>query len=1444
MEDFQTTVNEGNVLSTVQRLASQVEQLQQTLSSRSESSRKRGSEGNLEGSGEEASDNRKDLKVQHGIRADTFKIFKFDGTDYHLWEFSMRRYLKILHLWEYVSGEVPKPSSNASPEEISAWEGANTEAEGIIMTSVTKNQLQSLTMCSSAEEMWLKLKDTFQAESNTNKLRLLEEYHSYSMKKGTSIESHIKSMDALVDRLRGVGELVSDHVKVLNLLKSLPREYNVIRTTLLNKDELTYSQCCSRLLDYSAFFQKDQGGSSAAYYGAKKERTEKLKISKCFTCGEKGHISPSCPLNPNKETKKIICFNCEEAGHISTKCPKKKAGSESKHTFLAQALVSLEEVQGTMETNLASGVSSDGWIIDSGATHHMCHDKSAFVSTTNLKSDKKILLGDSSHIDAQMKGEVKLTMILDDKKVMGSLKNVLYTPKMSRNLFSVTHCVKQGNDVYFDSKKLQCHILSEGRTVARAHLKNNLWILDSLMPMIPDQDEETDEEANLSVVDNGMYLWHLRFGHLGLDNLKRLKTKNMVRGLNFNEFDTMKQECFGCAAGKQQRNPFSRIEKKDTTKILELIHSDLMGPLKPQTLQGKSYVLTFIDDCSRRSWIYLLKSKDETLEKFKIWKNMVENGTDRRMKVLRTDNGGEFVSKSFKDYLQEQGIEHQTTVPRSPQQNGLAERFNRTIIEMTRSMIHGAGLPKYLWGEAIQTANYLKNRSPHRGLKDDITPIEVFSGRKPGVHHLRVFGSRVFVHIPQEHRSKLSSKSFRGVFVGYAPEQRGYRIWKGGRTEVIVSRDVIFMEDEIASKNQSHTVVKDPKDFLQVDVPTSNSSPDDYEATIVSIPVESQSKDIITKEKDMEQLYDLTEEVDIEPRPPNILQPPVEEINEEVVKEIQVRRSGREKGAPTRLNYQTLGQPQVNLAYCFMTSLEDPLTLQDVLSRPDKEEWLKAIDSEMQSLYENNTWTLVDLPKDRKAIGSKWIFKLKKDANGSKRYKARLVAKGYAQQEGIDYTETFAPVIKYQSLRMLLAIATEKNMLVHQMDVKTAFLNGILREEIYLVQPEGNIVHGQEEKVCKLNRSLYGLKQSPRCWNQRIDNFLRNEGFNKCLSDNATYVKGKHQQQVYLGIYVDDIIIISAREEELKTVKATLCENFKMVDFGEVNMVLGIQVRRNLTQGITFINQEEYAEMILKRFNMQDSKGVDTLMPVGVKYSKTGSYFVTEPKSVGDSINQVTNALEIKVEKVEAPYRQAIGSLMYLMTCTRPDLAASIEVHSRYMADPAKQHWEGVKRVFRYLNKTKDYGIRFQRLGKLQIIGFCDSDWGGCLDTRRSTSGYVFLMNGACISWSSKRQGSVALSTCESEFMAGCHAAKEAVWLRNFITRALHAIRAENPSHPNAHLLHARLYQQVSTAIARGAAQCLLNKFPLLDNAPREPSSNHPTRLESNRELLANIRRL
>ena len=215
---------------------------------------------------------------RHGIRADTLKIFKFDGSDYHLWEFSMICYLKVVKLWSYVNGDIGRPDLRSeeglTTQDLEIWEDANTEAESIIMASISKGQMQLITMCNTAHEMWVKLKDTYQHESQTNKLRPLEKYHSYVMKRGSSLENHIKVMDSMVDRLRGVGELVSDHIKVINLLKSLPREYNMIKTTLLDRDSLTYSQCCSRLLDHSAMIQNEGGSSGTAYYGNRRFLTK------------------------------------------------------------------------------------------------------------------------------------------------------------------------------------------------------------------------------------------------------------------------------------------------------------------------------------------------------------------------------------------------------------------------------------------------------------------------------------------------------------------------------------------------------------------------------------------------------------------------------------------------------------------------------------------------------------------------------------------------------------------------------------------------------------------------------------------------------------------------------------------------------------------------------------------------------------------------------------------------------------------------------------------------------------------------------------------------------------------------------------------------------------------------------------------------------------------
>ena len=279
--------------------------------------------------------------------------------------------------------------------------------------------------------------------------------------------------------------------------------------------------------------------------------------------------------------------------------------------------------------------------------------------------------------------------------------------------------------------------------------------------------------------------------------------------------------------------------------------------------------------------------------------------------------------------------------------------------------------------------------------------------------------------------------------------------------------------------------------------------------------------------------------------------------------------------------------------------------------------------------------------------------------------------------------------------------------------------------------------------MCKLKKSIYGLKQSPRCWNKRIHSYLVENGFNRSLSDYALYIKREGEEVIILGLYVDDIVILSKFESSMREVKKNLSSEFKMVDFGEISEILGVRVRRD--NETLFLDQSKYAEEVLRRFGMDSFKEIGTPLNTGEKLSKSS---MSEEEGV-------------------FPYREAIGSIMYLMLMTRPDLAASVQILSRFMEKPTRIHWEAIKRVLRYIQGTKEIGLKFQRTQKFELYGFCDSDWGGCLDTRRSTSGYVFLLGGAAVSWSSKRQATVAMSSAEAEYIAATHAAKESLWIRN-----------------------------------------------------------------------------
>ena len=394
------------------------------------------------------------------------------------------------------------------------------------------------------------------------------------------------------------------------------------------------------------------------------------------------------------------------------------------------------------------------------------------------------------------------------------------------------------------------------------------------------------------------------------------------------------------------------------------------------------------------------------------------------------------------------------------------------------------------------------------------------------------------------------------------------------------------------------------------------------------------------------------------------------------------------------------------------------------------------------------------MPKGSKLIGCKWIFKTKRDSNGNvERYKARLVAKGFNQKEGIDYKETFSPVSTKDSFKIIMALVAHFDLELHQMDVKTAFLNGNVNETIYMVQPENFVFGNSKSMVCKLNKSIYGLKQDSREWYRKFHQVITSNGFEVNLVEDCVYHKFSGSKFIFLILYVDDILLASSDIGLLHETKKFLSKNFEMKDLGNASFVLGIQILRDLSQGILRLSQKSYIEKVLNRFDMKDCSSGDTPVAKGDKFS----------------LNQCPkNNLEIE-EMQKIPYTSAVGSLMYAQVCTRPDIAFIVGMLGRYMSNPGVDHWKSAKRVMRYLKRTKDFMLTYQRSDSLEIFGYSDSDVSGCQDSKQPTSGYVFMLAGGAISWRSAKQTLIASSTMAAEFIACYEASNHGIWLRNFV---------------------------------------------------------------------------
>ena len=837
-------------------------------------------------------------------------------------------------------------------------------------------------------------------------------------------------------------------------------------------------------------------------------------------------------------------------------------------------------------------------------------------------------------------------------------------------------------------------------------------------------------------------LWHKRLGHISKERILRLIKSEVLPQLDFTDWNNT---CVDCIKGKQTKH----VSKQDAIRssgLLDLIHAAICGPFDVPSWGGERYFITFIDDYSRYCYLYLLHERTQSVDVLETFISEVERQLNRKVKVIRSDRGGEYYGKTsevgqipgpFKKLLESKGICAQYTMPRSPHQNGIAERRNRTLMEMVRSMVNDSSVPVSLWMYALRTAAYILNRVPSKAVPK--TPYELWTSRKPSLRHLHVWGCQVEVRIYNPHEKKLDSRTISGYFIGYPERSKGYRFYcPNHSTRIVESGNARFIENgsvsgsvgardvEIRESLMDQNPSNDPS---QIEVPIIVAQPQGMNMEQQQMDAPSPIMDAIVQEEEENA-----------------------QVNEQVrpQEEIVSRRSTREKRSAISNDYIVYA-----LEHESDLSIDnDPIFFDQDMSSENSDKWLIAMKEELKSMDDNNVWEMTELPKDSKRVGCKWVFKTKRDSKGNvERYKARLVAKGYTQKDGIDYKETFSPVSRKDSLRIVMALVAHFDLELHQMDVKTAFLNGDLEEEVYMDQPQGFETTSKRNLVCRLKKSIYGLKQVSRQWYLKYNDTVLSYGFVEMTVDRCIYMKVVGSEFIILVLYVDDILLAASDRGLLHDVKNYLSSNFEMKDMGEASYVIGIEIFRDRSQGILGLSQKAYINKVLERFKMESC----SLSPVPIQ------------KGENFSLSQCPkNDLEHK-EMDNIPYASLVGSLMYAQTCTRPDISFAVGMLGCYQSNPGLFHWRAAKKVLRYLQGTKDHMLTYRRTSNLEVVGYSDSDYAGCKDTRKSTFGYLFLLADGAISWKSGKQSVIATSTMEAEFIACFEAIVQSLWLRNFI---------------------------------------------------------------------------
>lgn len=1242
----------------------------------------------------------------------------------------------------------------------------NRKARAYLFKHVSAEYIEDVSHLDRAKDIWDTLVEIHTTFSTIHLCILLKELCSFTKPDHMSMQEYVAKMQNLSRKLADGGFRLTDNQLAMLMVAGLPLskhesfvrtvEYTPNLSTKSIKSKLYLEEArINRERDTSeddaaalAAFQRKQTSKTASnnYHGrSQPSRKSAQQQAPWRTDGDRSRAKENDHGSPH-----VKCYACGKWGHIARFCKEaikyaeQKNSANSDRVRAANAVAKEDpsvpgELKGDKSklyvcaTGLVTMKQRSVWYLDSGATDYMTPDRSIISDFEEMAGS--VMLG-KGRVQVMGKGTVTLKLTEKCGGFKLQLSHVLFVPDLELNLISVKRLACKGVQITFFDTHAQG--VDDGEIVFKAFESGGLYTIDA---------EPVEFSSNIAgaVVENidvkrpyyeasalrASTIWHQRLGHLNEETMHRIP---VLEGTKCEKLGI----CSVCLQGKMTRKGFPSHSMRQTHQQLELVHSDIMGKIRPVSIGGAEYVLTFTDDYSRYLTTRFLQKKSEVFNEFLKYKTGAENALGLKLKAIQSDNGGEYVNHKFQEYTSRNGIIHRKTVPYCPQQNGIAERANRTLSEMATCMLIQAGMPKKFWAEAVNTACYIRNRCPNSAIKFKI-PLEMWKGKEIRVGEydcMKVFGCQAWVFA---NNGKFSPKAEECVFLGYEENVKGYRLWHLNKCKVIIAHHVVFDEEKFPFRETSSEALS----------PNVVGQLFDHDEDIVSGDVE-RFQDLNLYEGGTCGNDDIMHDIggdDVSESPEVNQQDLTNDENEFPTVdglEIPLRRSKRISNQREHEQCDSC----VNCIGCNFSqklNVSDEPDVKDALNSDKSDKWLQAMNEEIANLVEKNTWVVVKRPLNKNVVGCKWVLKIKRKSDGTiDRFKARLVARGFSQIPGIDFQETFSPVVKRKTIRVLMSLAVERGWSQEHIDVQSAYLNSELTEEIYMEQPLYFEEKNKDGKhyVCKLLKGLYGLKQAGREWYFCIDEILKSLSLRPLISDPCVYTNIK--SDIIVGLYVDDLGVWG-NPDKIEYFKNLLLDHVHVRMLGDMSQFLSLNVCRP-SINVMSVHQHDFIQKCLSDFGMFECKGVSTPLPLQGKVTQESD---DEP---------CDNYL----------YRKAIGNLLYLSNNTRPDLSFVTCKLSQHCVNPSSKNWRELKHTLRYIKKTEGYKLSYKK-GCEPVKVYVDADWGNDPSDRKSITGFVILFSGAAIIWQCRKQQRVSVSTVEAELIAMKEVTKELKWLRNFL---------------------------------------------------------------------------